>query len=132
MYFLSGGFGMKDDPIAAVLDNLMKFDDILACMIACRNMISVEPSGGTNSFKPEINQIWDSVKRTMDTQLEVISQIMGYDKMNAFIQDYELLLYVIPDTNTALVAIVPGLSNKGLIDVELERARQKIQKIREN
>lgn len=121
---------MRDDPIAKVLDNLMRFDDILACMVACRHMISVEPSGGTNSFKPEINKIWDSVKQTMDTQLDVINQIPGYDKMNSFIQDYEVLLYVLQDTDTALVAIVPALANRGLIDVELERARQKIQKIR--
>ena len=122
---------MRDDPIAKVLDDLMKFDDILACMVACRNMISVEPSGGTDSFKPEIYPIWDSVKRTMDAQLGIIMEIPGYDKMSAFIQEYEVLLYIFKDTDTALVAIIPALANRGLIDVELGRARQKIQKIRE-
>jgi len=122
---------MRDDPIARVLDDLLRFEDILACMVAHRGMISVMPSNDSNSFKPEIHQIWDGVKRTMDTQLEVISQIAGYDKMNSFIQDYEVLLYILQDTDTALVAIVPALANRGLIDVELERARQKIQKIRE-
>jgi len=109
----------------------MLLDDILACMVASSNMISIEPSGGTNSFKPEVYEIWDEVKRTMDIQLSVVNHISGYDKMNAFIREYEVLLYVLPDTSTALVAIVPALANRGLIDVEMERARQKIQQIME-
>ena len=50
---------MQDDPIANVLDDLLKLDDILACMVARRNMISVMPSG--DGFKPEVNQIWDII-----------------------------------------------------------------------
>lgn len=46
---------MKDDPIALVLDDLMRLDDILLCMVARRNMISVMPS--REEFKPEVNQI---------------------------------------------------------------------------
>ena len=122
---------MREDPIAKVLDDIMNLDDILACMVASRNMISVEPSGGTESFKSEIYQIWDSIKRTMDTQLSVIREIPGYDKMSAYIQEYEVLFYIFKDTDTALVAIIPALSNRGLIDVELGRAREKIQRIRD-
>ena len=44
---------MKDDPIALVLDDLLKLDDILACMVARHNMISVMPTG--DAFKPEVN-----------------------------------------------------------------------------
>jgi len=45
------------------------------------------------------------------------------------LQDYEALFYIFPDTENALVAIVPALSNKGLIEVEIENARRKILKI---
>jgi len=109
----------------------MKFDEILACMVARRNMISVMPSG--DGFKPEIDQIWDVVKNTMDAVFGVISQYSqaGLGTMNFIVQDYEVLFYILPDTENALVAVVPALANKGLIDVELERARQKIEKIRE-
>ncbi len=57
---------MEDDPIAKVLDDLLNLDDILACMVARQNMISVMPSDGKNSFKPEINEIWDIINRAMD------------------------------------------------------------------
>jgi hypothetical protein len=117
---------MKDDPIARVLDDLLKLDEILACMVARRNMISVMPSG--EGFKPEVNQIWDNIHRAMDDVFGVIgaySQI-GLGEMEFRLQDYEVLFYVFPDTENALVAIVPALANKGLLDVEMENARREI------
>jgi predicted regulator of Ras-like GTPase activity (Roadblock/LC7/MglB family) len=101
-YNISGDVDrMRDDPIAKVLDDLLKLDDILACMVARQNMISVMPSDDNDSFKP--------------------------DQM----QDYEALFFVFPDTENALVAIVPALANKGLIEVEMENARREILKIME-
>jgi len=120
---------MIDDPIANVLDDLMKLDDILACMVARRNMISVMPTG--DGFKPEVNQIWDIIKRAMDDVFTVISQYSGagLGEMEFRLQDYEVLFYVFPDTENALVAIVPALANKGLLEVEMENARREILKI---
>jgi hypothetical protein len=123
---------MRDDPIALVLDDLMRFDDILACMVARRNMISVMPSG--EEFKPEVNNIWDSIHRAMDDVFGVIgaySQI-GLGEMEFRLQDFEVLFYIFPDTENALVAIVPALANKGLLEVEIENARREILKILEN
>jgi len=120
---------MKDDPIARVLDDLLKLEDILACMVARRNMISVMPSG--EGFKPEVNNIWDSIHRAMDDVFGVIgaySQI-GLGEMEFRLQNYEVLFYVFPDTENALVAIVPALANKGLLEVEMENARREILKI---
>jgi len=120
---------MKDDPIAMVLDDLLKLDDILACMVARRNMISVMPSG--EGFKPQINQIWDVIKRAMDDVFAVIGQYSGagLGEMEFRLQEYEVLFYVFPDTENALVAIVPALANKGLLEVEMENARREILKI---
>jgi predicted regulator of Ras-like GTPase activity (Roadblock/LC7/MglB family) len=123
------GDGMKDDPIAQVLDDLMRLDDILACMVARRNMISVMPLA--EGFKPEVNQIWDVIKRAMDEVFIVISQYSsaGLGEMEFRLQDNEVLFYVFPDTENALVAIVPALANKGLLEVEMENARREILKI---
>jgi hypothetical protein len=46
-------------------------------------------------------------------------------------QDFETLFYIFPDTENALVAIVPALANKGLIEVEMENARREMLKIME-
>lgn len=117
---------MQDDPIAKVLDNLLKLDDILACMVARRSMISVMPTG--DSFKPEVNKIWDIIHRAMDDVFNVIREYSqtGLSEMEFRMQDYEALFYVFPDTENALVAIVPAFANRGLIEVEMENARRDI------
>ena len=117
---------MRDDPIAKILDDLLELDDIYACMVARQNMISVMPSN--DKFKPEINEIWDIIRRAMDDVFNVISLYSqaGLLEMEFRLQNYETLFYIFPDTENALVAIVPSLANKGLIDVEMENARREI------
>jgi len=124
---------MRDDPIAKVLDNLLKLDDILACMVARQNMISVMPSDDNSSFKPEINNVWDIIHRAMDDVFSVIREYSqaGLAEMEFQMQDFEAIFFVFPDTENALVAIVPALANKGLIEVEMENARREILKIME-
>ncbi len=122
---------MRDDPIASVLDDLLRLDDILACMVARQNMISVMPSAGTESFKSDVHQIWDILHRAMDDVFTVIREYSqtGLGEMEFRMQAYEALFYIFPDTENALVAIIPALANKGLIEVEMENARREILKI---
>jgi hypothetical protein len=119
---------MQDDPIGNVLDDMLKLDDILACMVARQNMISVMPSDGTSSFKSEINQIWDIIHQAMEDVFTVIREYSqaGLTEMEFRLQDYDALFYVFPDTENALVAIIPALANKGLLEVEMENARREI------
>jgi hypothetical protein len=121
---------MRDDPIELVLIDLLKLDDILACMVARQNMISVMPD--QNLFNPSVMEIWDIIKRAMDDVFVVIKEYSqaGLREIEFRLQDYEALFYILPDTENALVAIIPALSNKGLIEVEMENARQEINTIR--
>jgi hypothetical protein len=125
---------LTKDPIAEVLDDLLKLDDILACMVARQNMISVMPSDDTNSFKPEIFETWDIIKRAMDDVFSVIREYSaaGLVEMEFSMHNYEALFHVFPDTENALVAIIPSLANKGLIEVEMENARREILSIMSN
>jgi len=122
---------MRDDPIAVVLDDLLKLDDVLACMVARRNLISVMPAN--DSFDPQVNQVWDIIHRAMDDVFGVIREYSqaGLGEIEFRMQDFETLFYIFPDTENALVAIVPALANKGLIEVEMENARREILKIME-
>lgn len=122
---------MSDEEISKVLDGLLKHDDIITCMVARQNMISVMPSDRTDSFKPEISQIWNTVKQTMDAQFGVIMQFPGYNTLTYRFMDYEVIMYVLPDAKNALVAITPTLANKGVITIEMENARREIINIME-
>ena len=121
----------QDDPILDVLNDLLNYDEILACMVASQTMISVMPD--QELFKQEVMQIWDIIKRAMNDVFVVIREYSqaGLGEIEFRLQDYEALFYVFPDTENALVAIIPALANKGLIEIEMENARRKILKILE-
>ena len=123
---------LEEDPILEVLNDLLNYDEILACMVARQNMISVMPD--QDRFDPKVMQIWDIIKRAMDDVFGVIREYSqaGLGEMEFRLQDYEVLFYIFPDTENALVAIIPALANKGLIEVEMENTRREILKIMEN
>jgi hypothetical protein len=100
-------------------------------MVARHNMISVMPD--QERFDSRVMQIWDIIKRAMDDVFGVIREYSqaGLDEIEFRLQDYEVLFYVFPDTENALVAIIPALSNKGLIEIEMENARRETLKIME-
>ena len=117
---------MGDDPILDVLNDLLNYDEILACMVARQNMISVMPD--QSRFDPHVMEIWDIIKRAMDDVFVVIREYSqaGLGEIEFRLQDYEALFFIFPDTENALVAIIPALSNKGLIEIEMENARREI------
>jgi hypothetical protein len=122
---------LQDDPILDILNDLLNYDEILACMVARQNMISVMPN--QDRFDLKVMEIWDIIKRAMDDVFAVIREYSqaGLAEMEFRLQDYEALFYVFPDTENALVAIIPTISNKGLIEIELENARREILKLME-
>ena len=117
---------MQDDPIAFVLEDLLKLDDVLGCMVARQNMISVMPD--QSKFDPHVMELWDIIKRAMDDVFGVIREYSqaGLGEMEFRLQNYEVLFFIFPDTENALVAIISALANKGLIEVEMENARREI------
>jgi hypothetical protein len=120
---------LRDDPILEILNDLLNYDEILACMVARHNMISVMPD--QNLFKSEVMEIWDIIKHAMDDVFGVIREYSqaGLGEIEFRLQEYEVLFYIFPDTENALVAIIPALANKGLIEVEMENARRAILRI---
>ena len=122
---------MQDDPIETVLNDLLNYDEILACMVARLNMISVMPD--QSRFDPKVMELWDVIKRAMDDVFTVIREYSqaGLAEIEFRLQEYEALFYVFPDTENALVAIIPALANKGLIEIEMENARRNILEVME-
>jgi len=122
---------LQEDPILYILNDLLNYEEILACMVARHNMISVMPD--QEKFKPEVMQIWDIIHRAMEDVFVVIREYSqtGLGEIEFRLQNYEALFYIFPDTENALVAIIPALANKGLIEIEMENARREILKIME-
>ena len=117
----------KEEEILKVLsEDLLRLEDIHACMVARKNLEGIVPM--TEEFKQEILDIWEILKDTMNEFFDVISKYSKYglDKIYFELGKYDVIFFILPGSDTALVAIVPALANRGLLEVELENARRKI------
>ncbi len=120
----------KVEQILKVLsEELQPLEDIKACMVVRKNLQGIVPI--TEEFKKEITAIWDILRRTMNELFDVISHYseFGLDKIYFELGDYDVMFYIIPKTDTALVSIIPTLANRGLLEVEMENARRQINNI---
>lgn len=120
----------KRERILAVLqEDLMPLEDIHACMVARKNLEGITPL--TDDFKREVTQVWEVLQSTMNDLFDIISHYgeFGLDKIYYELGDFDVLFYILPGSDNALVAVVPALANRGLLEVELENARRRIKTI---
>ena len=64
----------------------------------------------------------------MDEFFDVIEKYSEYglDKIYFELGKYDVMFFILPGSDTALVSIIPALANRGLLEVEMENARRKI------
>lgn len=123
----------KEEQIMKVLsEDLQPLEDIRACMVVRKNLEGIVPL--SEDFKAEVMDIWSILEKTMDELFDVIAHFsqFGLDKVYFELGRYDVMFFILPGTDTALVAIVPALANRGLLEVELENARRKIMGIIES
>ena len=115
--------------ISRILENLMKMEEIHACMVVSKGMQGIIPEG--SRFNKEVWPIWEILQKTMDDMFVIIEEYSKHDLENIYfkLMKYEVIFFIIPETNTSLIAVTPTLSNRGLIMMELEKARKEIIKI---
>jgi hypothetical protein len=122
----------REEEIKKVLDeDLTPLEDIRACMVARKNLEGIVSM--SDAFRREITPVWETLKGTMDELFDVIGHYSEYglDKVYFELGNYDVMFFILPGLDTALVAIVPALANRGLLEVELENARRRIIKILE-
>ena len=119
----------SDREILGVLEDLLREEDILAAMLARKGFEGISP--GPQKFKLTNVGVWSALQTTMGDFFDIISKFapMGLDKIYFELGKYEVVFFVLPNRDIALVAVTPAFSNKGLIEVELENARRAIMKI---
>ena len=117
---------MKKEDIADILDNLLKHEEFLACMVINRDKDYITPTHekndiGIKKIINDLKQITDGIFKIVDCYSEVKLKQMKWRFTN-----FDIRFRVFPDFYNILIAVVPKLSNEGLIEVELEKAYRKI------
>ena len=119
---------MPEDKMQDLLESLLKDEDVLAVMLARKNEVSVSPP--TDMFKLRDPTMFGTLQSTMNDFFTVIEKFseQGLDKVYFELGDYEVMFFLISG-DTALVAIIPALANKGLLEVEMENTRRELKKL---
>jgi hypothetical protein len=116
----------KKEEVLFVLNDLLKLDDVLACMLAKQGLGGVVP----DALKVKDVNLWNLVKNTTNDIFPIINKFFIYkiDRLYFELGDYTIIFAPISQTFSLLV-IIPSLANMGLIDVEVENTKRKIQAI---
>ncbi len=119
----------QDSQILEVLEDLLKEEDILATMLARKGFEGTSPS--PDKFKLTDVRVWTNLQNAMGDFFEIMSKFSGtgLDKIYFELGDYEVIFFIVSGRDIAVVAVIPALANKGLLEVELENARRAITKI---
>ncbi|MFA6269370.1 MAG: hypothetical protein WCW13_06410 [archaeon] len=117
--------GKKED-VLVVLGDLLKMDDVMACMLAKQGLGGVIPEG----LKVKDVNLWNLVKNTTNDIFPIISKFFLYkiDRLYFELGEYTIIFAPISQVFSLLV-IIPSLANMGLIDVEVENTKRKVKEI---
>jgi len=83
--------------------------------------------------KSELRGIWDALEKTMDEFFTIIDNYSAYglDKIYFELGQYDVIFFIIPETDTALAVVTPSVASRGFLLIELDKVRRKIMKILE-
>jgi len=117
--------GKKEDALV-VLNDLLQLDDVLACMLARKDLGGVVP----DKMKLKDTSFWNIVKESTGQVFPIIEKFFLYkvERINLELGEYMIIFAPITQTYS-LMAIIPSLANMGLIDVEIENTKRKIKVI---
>lgn len=117
--------GKKDEALM-VLSDLLRLDDVLACMLARRDLGGVVP----NMMKLKDTAFWNIVKESTAQVFPIIERFFVYkvERINLELGEYMIIFAPITQ-KYSLMVIIPSLANMGLIDVEIENTKRKIKEI---
>jgi len=113
--------GKKED-VLAILNDLLKMDDVLACMLARKDLGGVVPEG----LKVKDVNLWNMVKDSTNQIFPLIEKFFIYkiDRLYFELGEYTII-YAPLNTTFSLMVVIPALANMGLIDVEVENTKRK-------
>jgi predicted regulator of Ras-like GTPase activity (Roadblock/LC7/MglB family) len=117
--------GKKEEALE-VLNDLLRLDDVLACMLARKDLGGVAPE----KMKIKDVSFWNVVKESTNKVFPMIEKfrLYGVERVNLELGEYVIIFAPLNQTYSLMV-IIPALSNLGLIDVEIENTKRKISSI---
>ncbi len=117
----------RNEEIRAVLEDLLKMEDVQACLLAGRQTGTITPERGT---KLKNLVLWKLIMDSSHKFFPVIEDFYVYGLKRLYFElgDYEVIMSFL-DQFTALIVVIPSLVNRGLVEVEIENSKRTIKEI---
>jgi hypothetical protein len=117
----------RNDDIRAVLEDLLKMEDVHACLLTGRQTGTITPK--TTKLKNLV--LWKLIMDSSHKLFPVIEDfyVYGLKKLYFELGEYEVIMSFL-DRVTALIVVIPSLANRGIIEVEIENTKRNIEKIK--
>jgi len=116
----------RNDEIIAVLEDLLRMEDVQACLLTGRQTGTITPK----STKLKNLVLWKLIMDSSHKLFPVIEDFYVYGLKRLYFElgEYEVIMSFI-DEFTALIAVIPSLANRGLVEVEIESSKRAIKEI---
>jgi len=115
------------DKIKKPLDDLLRMDDVEACFVIGKQIGTVTPKSKT---KLKNLVLWKLIMDTTHKFFPITEDFYKYglSKLYFELKDYEVIMTFM-SSGIALITIIPTLTNRGLVEVEIENTSKVIKDI---
>ncbi len=119
----------KSDEVLTSLSDLLRMDDVLACMLAKKGLEGLVPKG----LKIKNIDLWKTINQATNDLFTLIDKFYNYGIGRVYVELGEYTVTMVPiSSQMAIIVITASLANLGLLDVEMENTRRQIKKILES
>ncbi len=119
----------KREEILVALGDLLRLEDVLACMLARRGLDGLVPS----KLKIKTVDLWQLIQKSTFQLFDIVEKFYDYGMNRLYFELGEYTIILAPvSRDFALVVIIPSLANLGLLDVEIENTRRQIRALLES
>ena len=117
---------MDQKKITDLLEDLLKMDDVLACMVAKRGLEGIAPKG----IKIKNIDLWQLIRKTTDEMFTLIDNYYDYGLNRLYFELGDYTVVIAPVSKAfSLLVVIPSLANRGLLDIEIENTKAKIKRM---
>ncbi|MFH1586655.1 MAG: hypothetical protein ABID38_02265 [Candidatus Diapherotrites archaeon] len=117
---------MKREEIVKVLEDLLRMEDVLACMVTKKGLEGIVPPG----MKVRDINLWKMLHDSTDKLFDIMAQFYDYKLERLYLELGKYTIIIAPISKAfGLIVLIPSLANMGLLDVEIENSKRKIKEI---
>jgi len=109
-------------------EDLMRLDDVCGCIVAGKGF--EEMTSIKEEYKGKLGEIQSTLKETIESISGITNEFSGYNptSLHFELEKYGIIFSILPN-DAFLITIAPALSNRGLLEVEIGKARRKIMEL---